>query len=281
MPRAGVCVVVLILLVGMASFDLQAFFCHPSHVQLEKCREDDLIEVANHFCIPIRRQALKKLIKSDVVNYLVETKVFLETNVEGGGDIDSLGADMQTPHVHEEWGQKGIATAEAEAGAKAGLSLFDPHTSISSETSGGARLQVRLARLHLEVQDKVQARQGELDLRLEIHRLEIEADKEVKMRQLELEAMKVTDSSVAQPNPGKLLNASSPPETPAVSFDISKHIALVPHFRETEVDFYFSVFERIATSLSDGQKRCGPYCFNVGWWGRHRKFALHCHWKKV
>lgn len=227
------CVVVLILLVGMASFDLQAFLCHPSRVQLEKCRKDDLIEVANHFCIPIRRQALKKEIKSDVVNYLVETKVFLETNVEGGGDIDSLGADMQTPRVHEEWGQKGIATgaiAEAEAGAKAGLSLFDPHTPISSETSGGARLKIRLARLHLEVQDKVQARQGELDLRLEIHRLEIEVDKEVKMRQLEMEAMKVTDSSAAQPNPGKLLNASSPPETPAVSFDISKHIALVPHF---------------------------------------------------
>lgn len=30
---------------------------------------------------------------------------------------------------------------------------------------------------------------------------------------------------------------------------LSKHIALVPQFRESEVDSYFSAFERIATSL--------------------------------
>ncbi|KAI5618350.1 hypothetical protein C0J50_22332, partial [Silurus asotus] len=31
--------------------------------------------------------------------------------------------------------------------------------------------------------------------------------------------------------------------------DVSKHIALVPQFRESEVDSYFNAFERIATSL--------------------------------
>uniref|UniRef100_A0A8P4FXX4 CCHC-type domain-containing protein n=1 Tax=Dicentrarchus labrax TaxID=13489 RepID=A0A8P4FXX4_DICLA len=33
------------------------------------------------------------------------------------------------------------------------------------------------------------------------------------------------------------------------AFDVSKHIALVPMFRETEVDSYFGVFERIAAAL--------------------------------
>ena len=36
----------------------------------------------------------------------------------------------------------------------------------------------------------------------------------------------------------------------APTFDISKHIALVPPFRESEVDSYFSAFERIAAALS-------------------------------
>ncbi|XP_035851648.1 uncharacterized protein LOC118493913 [Sander lucioperca] len=36
----------------------------------------------------------------------------------------------------------------------------------------------------------------------------------------------------------------------APAFDISKHIALVPPFRESEVDSYFSAFERIAAALS-------------------------------
>jgi len=33
------------------------------------------------------------------------------------------------------------------------------------------------------------------------------------------------------------------------SFDVSKNIALVPTFRETEVDSYFGAFEQIATAL--------------------------------
>ncbi len=33
-------------------------------------------------------------------------------------------------------------------------------------------------------------------------------------------------------------------------FDVSKHIALVPQFREIEVDSYFNVFERIASALN-------------------------------
>ena len=32
-------------------------------------------------------------------------------------------------------------------------------------------------------------------------------------------------------------------------FDISKHVALVPVFRDSEVDSYFNVFERIAAAL--------------------------------
>ncbi|MBZ5782322.1 hypothetical protein, partial [Klebsiella aerogenes] len=32
-------------------------------------------------------------------------------------------------------------------------------------------------------------------------------------------------------------------------FDISRQIRLVPAFRETEIDYYFSAFERIAVAL--------------------------------
>ncbi len=149
---------------------------------------------------------------------------------------------MQLPHV-----------GEKQIGTKAGLPPFYPCSPISPGSPEGARLKVRLARLQLEAQDKIQARQAECDLQLEIRRLEIEAEKEVKLRQLELEALKMSASSPAQSDPGNLQNVSPPTELlnlpPAVSFDVSKPITLVPQFRETEVDSYFSVFERIATSL--------------------------------
>lgn len=87
------------------------------------------------------------------------------------------------------------------------------------------------------------------------------------MRQLELEAMRIVGGSAAQPGllrdstPAPTVSSASsvssapsvsPVSTPpavAESFDVSKHITLVPQFRESEVDSYFSAFERIAISL--------------------------------
>nr|XP_033964369.1 uncharacterized protein LOC117465580 [Pseudochaenichthys georgianus] len=54
--------------------------------------------------------------------------------------------------------------------------------------------------------------------------------------QLELQAAVVGDSAVT-------------PSGPAASFDVSRHINLVPVFRESEVEVYFGAFERIAAAL--------------------------------
>ncbi len=119
--------------------------------------------------------------------------MFLDTGVESEGDIASLGAGVQLPHVGEK--QIGIAAGtiaevEAKAGTKSGLPPFDPCSPISPGSPEGARLKVRLASLQLEAQDKIQARQAECDLQLEIRW----AEKEVKLRQLELEALKMSAS---------------------------------------------------------------------------------------
>ncbi len=45
-------------------------------------------------------------------------------------------------------------------------------------------------------------------------------------------------------------DASAGAESPGTTFDVSKHISLVPQFRESEVDSYFSVFEHIASALN-------------------------------
>ncbi len=62
--------------------------------------------------------------------------------------------------------------------------------------------------------------------------------------------MEVASGSAAQPDPGQV-SIDAPPsgDSSQHTFDVSKHIALVPQFRESEVDSYFSAFERIAISL--------------------------------
>lgn len=124
---------------------------------------------------------------------------------------------------------------------------FCPLSSGSSGSRDEARLKVRLARLQLEAQEKAQNMQAQLQFQLEIKRLEIEADKAVRLRQLELESQKLTQ---AASTPAEVTGNPSPSTIPPrISFDISKHVALVPTFRETEVDSYFGAFERIAAAL--------------------------------
>ncbi len=72
-----------------------------------------------------------------------------------------------------------LAAAEAKVGAT--LSPFEPFSLGTPKSTGEAKLKVRIARLHVEAQERAQARQAELDLRLQVRKLEIEAEKEVKL----------------------------------------------------------------------------------------------------
>ena len=83
-----------------------------------------------------------------------------------------------------------------------------------------------------------------------VRRMELEVDREVRMRELEIQAMKIASGPIAQPD-----NATPPPPSPLGScppsaqvasapppsalsppaFDVSKHIALVPPFKEANV----------------------------------------------
>lgn len=106
------------------------------------------------------------------------------------------------------------------------------------------KVKVRLARLQLEAQEK--ERKADYDLRLQICGLEIEAEKEVKLWQLEVEAMRNSSGQTAH-----TFDNSVPSQTNLhkQGFDVSRNIALVPAFQESEVDSYFNTFERIATAL--------------------------------
>ncbi len=173
-------------------------------------------------------------------------------DVVTGGVLSHENVAVERLSLGDEDLQNGKADAEAEveSDAKAGLPPFDSFSPSSVDSREDARLKVRLARLHYEAQEKAQARQAELNLRLAVRRLEIQADTQVKLRQLDLQAMEVASGSAAQPDPGQV-STDAPPsgDSSQHTFDVSKHIALVPQFRESEVDSYFSAFERIAISL--------------------------------
>ncbi len=188
-------------------------------------------------------QQLKREIKSAVIQRLVETKVLvLPARVEE----ESLGANVQVPLLGEEE-RSGDAVVEG-SGAKASLLPFEPFSPTSMRSGGDARLKVRLARVQMEAHEKAEERQAEMKLRLKVRKLEIEADKQIRLRKLELNAAKNVPASFVPPL--QIAGAPFGPGSPVTTFDVSKHISLVPQFRETEVDSYFSAFESIASALN-------------------------------
>ncbi|XP_070398722.1 uncharacterized protein [Nothobranchius furzeri] len=237
----------------MATFDLHTFVAAPSRRLLESCRKADLQQVAAHFNLPVPKQLTKAALRKLLVDYL-ETQGLLPPPST---------PDESPPPSDEEEGRL-IQKRETLASAPPSSADRSPPASISSRASPasspltGARLKLRLARLKIEAEEKTLERT--LRHEIELKRM----DTEVRLRELELQLATVNaTSSMSYPLAADHPVASSPSQpglsrdamslTAATSlppaFDISKCVALLPPFRETDVDGYFSVFERIAVTL--------------------------------
>lgn len=75
---------------------------------------------------------------------------------------------------------------------------------------------------------------------------------EVRNKELEVEAMHLKVKLLELERQPRMSPQShdQTPHSPHGGFDVSRHITLVPPFREAEVDSYFNAFERIAATLN-------------------------------
>ena len=232
-------------------FDLEHFVVHPTLTQIASCRKEELGQIAVHFGITFAKTLLKKELKALAIDKLVEQGVMIRPEQIGPAAIA-----VGTPALAEEGQSLEAQTAsrvegEAEGRVKTLFTIprYDPSPLISTGSRDKARLKVRLARLQLEAQEKDRERQAQFHLQLEVKKLEIEADKAVRLRKLQLETQTAGPVQAAPAGSGMTPSSTISTNVGKTSFDVSKHIALVPVFRETEVDSYFGVFECIAAAL--------------------------------
>uniref|UniRef100_A0A3B1IW77 Gypsy retrotransposon integrase-like protein 1 n=1 Tax=Astyanax mexicanus TaxID=7994 RepID=A0A3B1IW77_ASTMX len=144
------------------------------------------------------------------------------------------------------------------------LPHFDPVSpgyTESPQSLAEEPFKLRLARLEFDAKERAEVRKFEFELA--VRKLELESERIIRLRELELKALEITSvqpkwMSSATPVPPVAVPSSGGSESPVVvpvvphtsSCDVSKYISLVPVFREAEVDTYFSVFERLATTLA-------------------------------
>uniref|UniRef100_A0AAV2JIU0 Uncharacterized protein n=1 Tax=Knipowitschia caucasica TaxID=637954 RepID=A0AAV2JIU0_KNICA len=159
----------------MTTFDLGAFVAEPTSDVLDSCRKVDLLEIARHYEIPVsvtlrvgelREAVLAGLVASEVL--VLPKSSNLEQGVTAGGAVASpvrLGesADSPQPPV----GSPEVLFGEAEEKVR----VLSPTLSVHSPRD--VRLDVRLARLKNEREEK--ERDFQLKRELELKRIELEA----------------------------------------------------------------------------------------------------------
>ena len=194
-------------------FSLDEFVVSPAFAKLEKCRKADLLIVANCYNVQVQYSARKAELKQLICAELVEQGVLPKAADAAAGDTAS-----DAPMAE-------VKVAEAAGMFAAGVELGP-------------------------VTDPLMGTMTTEDLRIALQIKEVET----RNRQLEVQAMHLRIRALELEKGAHVASIPlSPVDRSSVSapvFDISRHIALVPPFRESEVDSYFSAFERIAAALS-------------------------------
>ncbi|KAK1786567.1 hypothetical protein P4O66_003016 [Electrophorus voltai] len=227
----------------MASFELTEFVICPSLEQFDKGCKVDLLLIVDFFDVEVPRTAPKRDIKLVLESCLVRDGILPETG-------SPMGVAMGSAQC--------LPVAEAADESEAGLRI-DPTMSLFPGVDH--MLAVELKELELEINKQ----ECETEL-LRVKAVQIEVDKEMMLMRMSMGPVRPVPlpQKLASPMPASPPREFVPvpkPRSPRVAlvptnytpaadnFDASHQIGLVPVFRENEVDAYFPIFERIATSL--------------------------------
>ena len=232
------------------SFKLSDFTASPSQELLDLAKKSDLLDIADHYGLPnVKKTMLKHEIKNILIQFFVDEEIFdssatsqilvtqtdlqlRELEIKRQVEMEKLRLDRE----HE----------KEEREDRIRLETLEREDRMLREKREMEREKLEQEKIRLEMEEREREKQREIEreklehekLRLEAEeRIEIEKEKlqfELKMKELELE--------------GKSKSKSLPLDS-GKSFDVTKHIRLVPPFQEKEVDKYFLHFEKVAENL--------------------------------
>ena len=206
------------------SFKLSDFTASPSQELLDLAKKSDLLDIADYYGLPnIKKTMLKHEIKNILIQFFVEEEIF---DSSATSQILVTQTDLQLREL-EIKRQIEIEKLkfEREREREEREDIIRQETLEREDRLLREKLEHEKLRLEMEEREKEKQREMEECIEIEKEKLHFE----LKMKELELQ-----DKSKPLPlDSGK-------------SFDVTKHIRLVPPFQEKEVDKYFLHFEKVA-----------------------------------
>ena len=233
------------------SFDLGNFIAAPSQELLDSAKKSDLLDIVDHYGLPnVKKTMLKHEIKNILIQFFVDEEIFdssatshilvtqtdlqlRELEIKRQLEIEKIRLEHEERiRVEKAEREERIRQEKAEREERIRLETIEREDRLLRE-----KLDHEKLRLEMEEREKEKQREMEREKLEREERLEIEKEKlefQLKMKQLELQ--------------DKTKPKSLPLDT-RKTFDVTKHIRLVPPFQEKEVDKYFLHFEKVAENL--------------------------------
>ena len=251
------------------SFKLSDFTASPSQELLDLAKKSDLLDIADHYGLPnIKKTMLKHEIKNILIQFFVDEEIFdssatsqilvTQTVLQLRELEIKRQVEMEKLRLEHE---NRIRVENAEREERLRREKEEREDRIRLET---IEREDRLLRQKLEMEEREKEKQREIEreklehekLRLEIEenqrklRLEIEEKERERQEHIEIEKEKLQFELKMKELELQGKSKSKPlPLDSGKSFDVTKHIRLVPPFQEKEVDKYFLHFEKVAENL--------------------------------
>ena len=233
------------------SFDLGNFIAAPSQELLDSAKKTDLLDIADHYGLPnVKKTMLKHEIKNILIQFFVDEEIF---DSSATSQILVTQTDLQLREL-EIKRQLEIEKLKLEHEERIRAEKAEREERIRLETVGREermhRERLEHEKLRLEMEEREKEKQREHDkLRLEMEEREKEKERE---RQERIEIEKEKLEFQLKMKELELQDKTKPKTLPldtSKTFDVTKHIRLVPPFQEKEVDKYFLHFEKVAENL--------------------------------
>ena len=233
------------------SFDLGNFIAAPSQELLDSAKKSDLLDIVDHYGLPnVKKTMLKHEIKNILIQFFVDEEIF---DSSATSQILVTQTDLQLRELeikrqleieklkleHEER----IRAEKAEREERIRLETIEREDRLLREKLEHEKLRLEMEEQEKEKQREMEREKLEQEERLEKEKLEREERLEIEKEKLEFQ-LKMKQLELQDKTKPKTL-----PLDTSKTFDVTKHIRLVPPFQEKEVDKYFLHFEKVAENL--------------------------------
>ena len=211
---------------------------------MDSAKKSDLLDIVDHYGLPnVKKTMLKHEIKNILIQFFVDEEIF---DSSATSQILVTQTDLQLREL-EIKRQLEIEKLKLEHEERIRAEKAEREERVRLET---LEREERMHKQRLEMEEREKEKQREMERekiereeRIEIEKeklkFEIEEKERERQFQLKLKEIELHDKS----------KLKSLPLDTSKTFDVTKHIRLVPPFQEKEVDKYFLHFEKVAENL--------------------------------